>query len=445
MKTSEIFGALLANLKVGDAAKIVASRRDEITKALNKDFRSKDACTDYKLMVGSFGRHTAIKGVSDLDMIFILPPGIRSDYDGDTGPRRMLERVRDDLKARYPNTDIRVDQCVVRVQFTSNAFKFEVQPAFENADGSFDYPDTKAGGWRVTKPRAEIVATQECNDRTATNMRHLARMARAWKNANGVNMGGLLIDTLVHNFFAQTGGYDSAGTGSFDFMVRDFFEFLKDEPEREYCLALGSRQRVHVKAKFQPKAKKAYNRCLKAIEDEGKPAANKKWREVFGTPVPLAASVSEAAKSYRDTEQFIEDQFPVDVTETVSIDCEVTQAGWRPTWLRAMRRGGLLLKADKSLRFVVTGCTVQQPYDLRWKVLNSGSEAERRDMIRGQIVESTRTNTRVEHSVFKGAHVVECYVVKDGVVVARDRIEVPISNTSIKASAGARSFGPSEE
>ncbi len=291
-------------------------------------------------MVGSFGRHTAIKGVSDLDMIFILPPGIRSSYDSETGPRRILERVRDDLKARYQNTEIRVDQCVVRVQFTSNAFKFEVQPAFENADGSFDYPDTKAEGWKVTKPREEIAATKECNDRTSTNMRHLARMARAWKNANGVIHGRpahrhaglpLLLD--------QTDDYDAAGTGSFDLMVRDFFEFLKDEPDKDYYLALGSNQRVKVKARFQPKAKKAYNRCLEAIADEGKASANKKWREVFGTSVPLARSASPS-RSFRDTEEFIEDQFPVDITEPVTIDCEVTQDGWRPTWLREMLAPG---------------------------------------------------------------------------------------------------------
>ncbi len=432
MKTSEIFGTLLENLKVGETATTVASRRDEITKALNKDFRGKDGCTDYKLMVGSFGRHTAIKGVSDLDMIFILPPGIRSSYEGDTGPRRILERVRDVLKARYKNTEIRVDQCVVRVRFTSNAFTFEVQPAFENADGSFDYPDTKAEGWKVTKPRKEIAATKECNDRTATNMRHLARMARAWKNANGVNMGGLLIDTLVYSFFDQTDDYDAAGTGSFDLLARDFFEFLKDQPEQEYYLALGSRQRVHVKAKFQPKAKKAYDRCLEAIADEGKTSANKGWREVFGTSVPLAQSASESSRSFRDTEEFIEDALPVDVSETVSVDCEVTQAGWRPTWLRAMRHGGILLKADKSLRFVVTSCSVEEPYTLKWKVLNRGPEAERRDEIRGQIVDSSKRGARIEHSDFKGEHVVECYVVKDGVVVARDRIDVPIGNTSVK-------------
>lgn len=432
MKTSEIFDELLANLKVGDTASTVAARRDEITKALNKDFRSKDACTDHTRMVGSFGRHTAIKGVSDLDMIYVLPAGIRSDYDSETGPRRILERVRDDLEARYKKTDIRVDQCVVRVQFTSNKFKFEVQPAFANADGSFDYPDTKAESWKVTKPREEIIAVKECNERTSTNMRHLARMARAWKNTTGVDMGGLLIDTLVHKFFSQTNDYDSAGSGSFDHMARDFFEFLKDEPEQDYYLALGSRQRVYVKSKFQPKAKKAYNRCLEAIDLEGKPSANKKWREVFGTSVPLATKTTESSLSFRDTEEFIEDSLPVDITESVSIDCEVTQNGFRPTWLRAMRRSGVLLMAAKDLRFVVKECSVEQPYKLQWKVLNTGPEAEKRDMIRGQIINSSGPGVRSEHSDFRGEHMVECYVIKDGVVVARDLIQVPISNTRVR-------------
>jgi len=40
MKTSEIFDALLENFKVGGTASTVVSRRDEITKALNNDFRN---------------------------------------------------------------------------------------------------------------------------------------------------------------------------------------------------------------------------------------------------------------------------------------------------------------------------------------------------------------------------------------------------------------------
>ncbi|GAA1026136.1 MULTISPECIES: nucleotide-binding domain-containing protein [Amycolatopsis] len=428
METSEIFDGLLGNLKVGDTAVTIASRRDEITKALNKNFRSKDGSTEHQLMVGSYGRHTAVRGVSDLDMLYILPKALRSSYDGDTGPRRLLTRVKDVLKARYTTTDVRVDQCVVRVQFTSNKFKFEVQPVFENDDGSFDYPDTVAQRWKTTKPRDEIRATRECNDRTSTNMRHLARMTRAWKNANGANMGGLLIDTLVHRFFATTNSYDAAGTGSFGLMAQDFFEFLADEPDKSYYLALGSGQQVRVKKRFQPKAKKAHSRCLAAIEAEGKASAGKKWRAVFGTAVPLKAV--EAARAFDDTEEFIEDAFPVDISHSLAIDCKVTQKGWRPTFLREMLRKKSLLRADKDLDFTITKCSAEQPYDVKWKVLNRGDEAERRNKIRGQIVEPNRPNGRHERTDFRGEHVVECYIVKDGIVVARDSIDVPISTTS---------------
>lgn len=426
METAEIFDALLENMKVGDASATIMSRRNEITKALNKDFRSMDSEAQHRLMVGSFGRHTAIKGVSDLDMLYILPADLWSQYSSGTGPGRILTRVKDVLKARYPNTEVRVDQCVVRVQFSNNKFKFEVQPVFENDDGSFDYPDTVAEEWKVTKPSDEIQATKDCNDRTSKNMRHLARMARAWKNANGVVMGGLLIDTLVYRFFGQTNEYDSANTGSFDLMARDFFEFLADEPEQSYYLALGSNQRVTVKKPFQAKAKKAYKRCLEAIEEEGKAAANKKWRTVFGTSVPLKASAS--ARSFDNTEEFIETQYPVDIQYSVEIDCTVTQDGWRPASLRQMLRERTLLLPNKALDFTIVANQVAAPFDVRWKVLNRGDEAERRNRIRGDIITANRAdNGRREHTEFRGDHVVECYIVKDGVVVARDLIEVPIS------------------
>jgi hypothetical protein len=429
MKVDEIFDALLENLKVGDASTTIAARRDEITKALNKDFRSVEGSTANRLMVGSYGRHTAIRGVSDLDMIYILPASLRSSYSSETGPRRMLNRVRDDLTARYPNTDIRVDQCVVRVQFTSNKFKFEVQPAFENSDGSFDYPDTKAESWKITKPREEIAATKDCNDRTSTNMRHLARMARAWKDANGVVMGGLLIDTLVYRFFSATSEYDDKGSLWFDFMVRDFFEFLMNEPDKDYYLALGSNQRVNVKKRFQPKAKKAYNRCLEAIANEGKASANKKWREVFGSAVPL--EVSESARSFKDTEEFIESRYPVDISESLAIDCKVTQNGWRTASLREMLKNKTLLLPNKELDFTLTECSVSYPYDVKWKVLNRGEEAERRNNIRGEIISPNRAgNARHERTSFRGEHVVECYVIKDAIVVARDVIDVPISTNA---------------
>lgn len=425
MKVGEIFDGLLTNLKV-DNKETIATRRDEIAKALNNEFRGLQGSTNNQLMVGSYGRSTAIRGVSDLDMLYILPSSIRDSHKGDDGPTKVLSRTRAAIKSRYPSTDVKVDRLVVVAQFQN--FKFEVQPVFENDDKSFSYPDTSSKTWKVTKPREEIDAIRTYDDLTSGNLRNLCKMARAWKNEHGVVMGGLLIDTLVYNFFQKATAYDSATTASYDVMVRDYFKFLSEEDDHEHYAALGSGQRVKVKKKFQRKAKAAYELCLAAIDAEGKPK-NKQWKEIFGQAVPneVAAMAASSAHPFDDTEEFIENSYPVDVRFAVSIDCTVTQNGFRSHRLREMLTRRLPLLPQKNLDFTITQCDVPEPYMVKWKVLNRGDEAERRNMVRGQIIDPNKGNGHHEMTSFRGAHYVECYIVKDDVVAARDRIKVPIT------------------
>ena len=68
-----------------------------------------------------------------------------------------------------------------------------------------------------------------------------------------------------------------------------------------------------------------------------------------------------------------------------------------------------------------------EPYLIYWKVRNIGLEAERRDCIRGQIRMTNNTHQK-EKTDFFGPHFVECYLVKNGVCVARNKIHVPIGN-----------------
>ena len=64
------------------------------------------------------------------------------------------------------------------------------------------------------------------------------------------------------------------------------------------------------------------------------------------------------------------------------------------------------------------------PYDVYWKVKNVGPEAERKNQLRGEIL--NRGSSIVEYSSFFGNHYIECYIVKNSVCVARQRINVPI-------------------
>ena len=101
-----------------------------------------------------------------------------------------------------------------------------------------------------------------------------------------------------------------------------------------------------------------------------------------------AGNESFAADSatWKDTEEFIEDSYPVDIRHHIEMDCNVTQDGFRTQSLRNMLHSGFRLSPRKTLLFSINLQTmpVEAPYTFLWKVLNVGDEARRKNMIRGQ-------------------------------------------------------------
>lgn len=438
MTVSEMFSGLLDNLKV-DNANQISMRYGEITASLNRKFRNTESKTTNSLQVGSYGRWTAIKGISDLDMLYIMPKSKWGTY-GNGKQFQLLTDVKDAIKARYRNSNVRVERLVVTVTYTN--FQVEVQPVFEEFDDNgasyFNYPDTYNGGsWKKTKPRQEIAAMKEFVEQKNKNLRRLCKMARAWKNKHGVVMGGLLIDTLVYNFLKSTAKFDDKSFLYYDWLSRDFFKYLMDLPIQDHFKALGSGQNVKVKKRFKKKAEKAYELCLKAIDTERGVNVNRKWKKVFGRPFPDAVQITEEAKmgsfangsSWDNTEEFIEDKYPIDIRNFLfNIDCDVLQNGFRENSLRNMLLKKIRLFPNKKLTFKVKSIDVPMPYHIEWKVLNRGEVARKKNQIRGQIVKDSGQMKIVEHTRFRGEHMVECYVIKNGIVVAKNQIKVPIES-----------------
>ena len=432
MSVADMFKDFLNNLKV-DNADQVSLRYGEITKSLNKKFRDTESETANSLQVGSYGRYTGIKGISDLDMLYIMPKTEWDTYK-DGKQSQLLTDVKNAIKARYPKTDVRVDRLVVTVTYTN--FHIEVQPVFEKADDNgnsyFHFPDTYNGGsWKKTKPRQEMEAIRDLNTQKNKNLRLLCKMARAWRNKQGVSMGGLLIDTLAYNFMKSTNYYDDKSYPYFDYLSRDFFGYLAAEPDKDHYQAPGSNQDVKVKTKFQKQAKEAYDNCIDAISADGQESAYKKWRKVFGRSFPKATVVQESAskalRAYRDTEQFIEDMYPVDIRNSIQIDCSVQQNQGLPTSLLDMLARRFSISNNKKLVFKIIAHDLNDHFSVKWKILNKGAEAEKRDCIRGQIeIPNYEATSRKETANFAGIHLVECYAIQNGVVVARDQIKVPI-------------------
>ncbi|MGE5626725.1 MAG: nucleotide-binding domain-containing protein [Solirubrobacterales bacterium] len=435
MSIKDDFETFVNNLKpdnISDMEKTVG----EIAKKLNKNYYNLDSDSSSNMyIVGSVGRETSIKGVSDLDILFDLPNEVFKKFDAykESGQSSLLQEVKGVLQERYPTTDISGDGQVVVINF--NKYTVELVPGFKQSDNRFKYPDTNDGGsWKYTDPLPEIEESKKTSEDTNDNFKYISNMLRAWKNKQSFKFGGLLIDTVTYDFLNSNEDYKTIDFGDYLNMTKDLYNYLKElKEDQSYWYALGSNQQVYNtgNGKFIRKAKKTYNKIIDLEEDSED--LNTKLREVFGNQFPKAETVTETASlnkaynayGYNNTEQFIEDMFPIDIRYDITLDCKVTQDGWRDRLLSYILKNHEWLRPDKNLDFYISYTDARNPYEIYWKVKNEGEIAKAKNQIRGQII---RTNKSTQHEVtsFRGEHYVECYIVKNGICVARDRIDVPI-------------------
>lgn len=291
MSVSDYFSTFCSNLRMdADTVSKIQSRYHQITKRINIDYWDSESTTIHSLYVGSYGRGTEI-WTSDIDIIVQLPWSIHLKYDAyiSKGQSSLLQDVKSVLQKTYSTSHIKGDGQVIGINF-SDGINFEIVPAFLDADGSYTYPDTNNGGsWKITDPKSEIDAMNTRNNATNKNLKRLCRMARAWKQKCNVPMSGILIDTLAYKFI-DGWEYKDKSYLYYDYMSRDFFEYLKDlDKDQSYWLAPGSQRRVWKNENFQSKAKTAYDNAISAIAYETNNNAyssKQKWREIYGTKFP---------------------------------------------------------------------------------------------------------------------------------------------------------------
>ena len=290
MGVGEDFRTFCGNLVIAKRDDI-AYRYARITKRLNLDYWDSDSDTYRSFYTGSYGRGTAIGLTSDVDMLFRLPYDAYKRFAAYTtnGQAALLQEVRGVIQGTYSVTNIGSDGCVIVVPF-DDGITFEVLPAFVNDNESYTFPDSRNGGsWKTTNPKAEIEEIAKMDSSTNGNLKNLCKMMRAWKAVWSVPIGGLLIDTLAYSFIRDW-EYRQKSFLYFDFMSRDFFDYMANQNEdQNYWYSPGSDQYVWRTGSFEYKAKRCRNIAADAIAyaTEGKEwSARQSWREIYGTAYP---------------------------------------------------------------------------------------------------------------------------------------------------------------
>lgn len=245
------------------------------------------------LIVGSYGKQTAIRPTSDVDVLYCLPNEVLSQYSNHqgNGQSALLQDFRVKLMETYPQTTIRADGQVVVVDYQS--MQFEVVPAFI-ANHGFLIPDTNNGGrWKSTDPLGEINALDQLDRATQGHVRALIKYLKVWKRAKDVPLKSIILEHAAMAFIRQWVFLkDSLSYGGaiwwHDWMIRDCLAFLYQFDR----LTLSSGEVIYFGDGWKQKTLNAFDEADKACYYEKRDQsfmAESHWKNIFGYQFPAQA------------------------------------------------------------------------------------------------------------------------------------------------------------
>lgn len=281
------FSSFLSNIQLTDKQIADAqTKHTGVRSTLEKAFYIPPYPTTTSILVGSYGKKTAVRPPTDVDILFIMPPEKKGYYRGyyGNGPSKLLQDVKSALSRTYPTTTMRGDGQVVVVSF-ANSFGVEVLPVFSTAQtGLYDTPDTHGNGsWKTTNPDAERNHILDSNSDSKGNTVHLIKMMKIWKHVCNVPLSSLGIELLVVPFISQW-KHKGQSTVYYDWMVRDFYEYMLTRVNG-YEGIPGIAEWYRLGDAWKSKAESALSRAEKACSYESQmldSLATDEWEKIFG-------------------------------------------------------------------------------------------------------------------------------------------------------------------
>ncbi len=287
-KVAEKFQAFLENLTVEHNDFIVDTFR-AITRHMNNNYWGYRSDSKNASFIGSYGRGTAIKGVSNINILFELPPRVQKRLEvwHQKAPRVLIEEVRELIEDIFPMVQLS-DHCHIIIP-SLHKLQFEIIPAFP-LKKSHIYPDLKnITGWSTFHPLREIEVMENSNYRYSGKTKHLARMMRAWRAEHQVPISGMLLDTLVVTFMDEWENNDTA-FGYYGIMGRDFLEYLAGRRKNQAMYyAQGSNRELPSTEDFGAYANEDFKLASQAVEheqNENHYEANQIWKQIYGPLFP---------------------------------------------------------------------------------------------------------------------------------------------------------------
>ncbi len=286
------FEQFLAELELKKTQRLDAEgKADRIARSLfSKYWPNQTFDPSYYLKVGSFGKGTATRPPTDLDMLFVLPADVYERINALAGNKQsqLLQEVKRSILLTFPNTDVSADGQAVVAPFQT--YNVDIVPAFRYVSGELTgqyliADPTASGRWRLSNPIAEYNWLRNTDAETAGKATHLIKMLKAWKRECNVEIKSVCLEILA-SVFVSRWAYRHQTIFYYDWMIRDFFAFMLTHGAGATAKPAGLAENIPFGELWQSKAKSAYARALKACDfeyNDNEVAAALEWQKVFGT------------------------------------------------------------------------------------------------------------------------------------------------------------------
>lgn len=425
------------------------SRVDAITEVLKADEDLGARVLD-TVPQGSWAHRTIIRPPlgKEFDADFLVQ--LTEDAKWNADPQQYSDAIWEALHNHgiYAVMTTRKNRCI-RVRY-ANFCHIDIVPYVIRSDGFEVIVNRETNAFETTNPVGFTVWLQEKDDLTAGNLRKAIRLLKYLRDRQAAfAIKSVLLTTLVGSVV------DSWRTVDPDYYkdvpttlvhaLADLDTWLQARPYRPSIIdpscsttSFDHRWTDQQYNAFREKIHQLAPEVRAAYDAERIDASISAWRRVFGpdfpeatTPPPLSAGAIVRKIAPRlgraPKEEFIEEKVPVNITHQVTVTCDVSEAApLNRAARRALRSRAGRVPKHRELLFRITGTDVPPPFQVFWKARNTGEEAKRLGQLRGEIHPDEGRHQRKERTLYTGHHWMECYVVKDGICVARSHEPVII-------------------
>ena len=430
MAKQKDFDSFISNIEPSKTTvSYISSVQNNLREYLENHSEYKDIHKD-TFLSGSYAKYTSIRpkkddSKRDVDIIVV------TNYSKEDNSINVLEELQSVLKEKDLYKTAKVQSHSVGIELEN--ISIDVVPVIQsdNDDDLYLIGDSVDGSWTLTDPKGHKNWSSEVNKNNNSEYKPLVKIFKWWRRTNCIDDCKYPKGITLEKIIADNLGDSSLSTE--DFLIETFNNIVAYY--KEDYVEKGINPVID-----DPSDKISDNDLLSGYSTEDFTGFINKLEEHIDL-------LNENGTSNDVWRQILGNEFPKDVSKAV--DYSITKIDnclsvpHRKKLLWPLQRGGAAFISLKVTDLngnefnypsngvpLPKGCglvysvktAVKRPFVVKWQIVNTGFEATQAGCLRGGFENSDiGTCKRKEATAYSGTHFVQCFIIKNGVCVAKSK------------------------